>query len=227
MLKRLIVAASVLLICASGASAYPSSGSVAFETTLTGPLAFAHSGEAFSVSIPFSLPGFDPAWGTLEEVWLLTYVSFSGAATFTNPDTVPWPASARLRLLGAIQGDGWRQVVDEYFDVGSWELTPPGGSQTIHFNWYAGNPFIGPGGAIPAFVTSGLVPAEFGAALGAVDAYAGWLPDIENAQVDSLSVRVEYNYSAAETPVPEPATGLLLGLGAAGLIARKRRARRE
>jgi hypothetical protein len=216
MLKRLIVAACLLVVGSGSAFA----NLLSFETVLTGPF-------PLSSPIPFSLQGFDPAWGTLEQVWLETHVLFSGDATFTNPDTVPWPASATLRLLGAIQGDGWGQIVDDYFAVGSLEFTPPGGSQTIHFYQIAGNPFVGPGGPVPAFVTSGLVPGEFRASLGAVDAYAGWLPDIENAQVDSLAVSVFYEYEPVPSPclcsVPEPSCLLLLSAGLAGLTAKFRR----
>jgi hypothetical protein len=218
MLKRLIVVASVLLLMGASTA---SADMLQFETHLAGPFAFENP-------VPISLPGFNPSFGTLQQVVLETELLYSGAATFTNPGPSPFPGSADLVLVWFLQGAGFMKVAGDDRPTIIAGVIPPGASQTVQFGGLTSNPFMGPLGssAVPSFVTAGRVPATLSVLM---EVFGNGLPLDVAGQTDDVLVRVLYDYrpGQATTITPEPSSLLLLAFGATGLLVRQKRARRN
>jgi hypothetical protein len=209
MTKQCVLAGCLLLVSGRSAAAL----TMRFETYLDVPIAFERSAD-------FTLRGFDPAWGTLNLVWFDVDVTYFGDVLFTNEGDHDLLPETRLQLAWRIVGRDWEWHVGEAsFSVGANWLIPPGGSEVVHFGGFS----IGYGfWATPApFVTSGPVPATL-----FTDLCCSTPQEQVSGRLTRVWVQHFYDYTPAAYSTPEPTTMMSLGLGAAALLASRRRARR-
>jgi hypothetical protein len=192
-----------------------------FDIVITGLLAIGY-GWGSGVSVPFSLRGFDPDWGTLRAVWLEATIWLQGDVLFTNPADYPATARANLRYFANISGvDFWQPVLEWIFVQG--ETIEPGDLQVVHFSAQAWNDTSGPGRFLPSFVPVAC-PVVSTPGTSSRSIFRS-IPEI-TAQVNVARVRVSYYYTPGHHPIPEPTTALLLSAGAALLAARRLRTKR-
>jgi hypothetical protein len=206
---------------------------VPFLTVLAAPASAASI--TYTVDLPLlgtqqtsatvSLPGFDPALGTLSAVGLTDFISYDWSVTWHNIDTKPWPfelgvSTVWFSLENAFVG--LSVVGEDYHGPGtlSGGMLQPGDTVTRTFDEGTNPPFIFILFAdITPWITSDLIPFTFGLDYG----FTGNFVTDYAVQMTGGTMSVQYDY----TPVPEPASLLLLGSGVGVLLFRRHMGRRK
>jgi hypothetical protein len=160
-----------------------------------------------------TLPGQIQAGDTITSATLRVYVDNPGSGMAVHDMLAPWSQGSVTwnSLVGGVQTDGVEASLSPIASFGA-NTT----AENVSVGWLSIN------------VTSSLVAAQSGALPGfgwALLPFAAGTNGIDfHTSEFVLDAALRPELSVAVTPVPEPATWLLMALGAAGLAARRGRA---
>jgi len=173
----------------------------------------------FPITTTIEVPGFDPALGRLEEVYLYLPAAVGGSVTFEAAETGQYWFSLAYKTI--LLSDTGAVIFDTFGWVGGHQITvrepgtysasegnemSQGVTLTENLDWFLETRTY----TLEAYILGKINGPEY---------------DEQFVDLDSTSShggvirRVMYSYE----PVPEPSTALLVGLGLTGLAASKRR----